>query len=96
MKKEIITKDIRKQGKVDAGVALETLVGNVLGMVVWHAEGEQDGHPVGSAVGDSDGTQLRADTYSKERFLFDHSTYHVNYVDVSMYVFCQRVFLQLQ
>ena len=60
MKKEIITKDIRKQGKVDAGVALETLVGNVLGMVVWLAEGEQDGNSVGSAVGDSDGTQLRA------------------------------------
>ncbi len=59
MKKEI-TKDIRKQGKVDVGVALDTLVGNVLGMVVWHAEGEQDGHLVGSVVGDSDGTQLRA------------------------------------
>ena len=40
MKKAIITKDIRKQGKVDVGVAL-------------------DGHPVGTAVGDSDGEQLR-------------------------------------
>ena len=40
MKKAIITKDIRKQGKVDVGVAL-------------------DGHPVGTAVGDSDGGQLR-------------------------------------
>ena len=28
-------------------------------MVVWLAEGEQDGHPDGSAVGDSDGAQLR-------------------------------------
>ena len=60
MKKEIITTDIRKQGEVDVGFALDTLVGNVLGMVVWHEEGEQDGHPVSSAVGDSDGTQLRA------------------------------------
>jgi hypothetical protein len=57
MKKEIITTDIRKQGEVDVGFALDTLV---LGMVVWHEEGEQDGHPVSSAVGDSDGTQLRA------------------------------------
>ena len=40
MKKAIITKDIRKQDKVDVGVAL-------------------DGHPVGTAVGDSDGEQLR-------------------------------------
>ena len=40
MKKAIITKDIRKQGKVDVFVAL-------------------DGHPVGTAVGDSDGEQLR-------------------------------------
>jgi hypothetical protein len=31
MKKEIITKGIQKQGKVDVGVALDTLVGNVLG-----------------------------------------------------------------
>jgi len=60
MKKEIITTDIRKKGEVDVGFALDTLVGNVLGMVVWHEEGEQDGHPVSSAVGDSDGTQLRA------------------------------------
>ena len=62
MKKEIITKDIRKQGKADIGVALGALVGNVLGrqdcMAIWHAEVEQDGHPVGSAVGDSDGKQL--------------------------------------
>ena len=38
MKKAIITKNIRKQDKVDVGVAL-------------------DGHPVGTAVGDSDGEQ---------------------------------------
>ena len=40
MKKAIITKDIRKQDKVDVGVP-------------------PDGHPVGTAVGDSDGEQLR-------------------------------------
>ncbi len=39
MKKAIIIKDIRKQDKVDVGVAL-------------------DGHPVGTAVRDSDGEQL--------------------------------------
>jgi hypothetical protein len=47
---------------VDVGVALGALVGNVLGrqdgLVVWLAEGEQDSHPVSTAVGDSDGEQL--------------------------------------
>ncbi len=47
---------------VDIGVALGALVGNVLGrqdgFVVWFAEGEQNSHPVGTAVGDSDGEQL--------------------------------------
>ena len=46
----------------DVGIMLGALVGNVLGrqdgLVVWLAEGEQDSHPVGTAVGGSDGEQL--------------------------------------
>ena len=47
---------------VDVGVALGALVGNVLGrqdgLVFWLAERDQDGHPVGTDVGDSDNEQL--------------------------------------
>ena len=34
------------------------MLGRQDGFVVWLAEGEQDSHPVGTAVGDSDGEQL--------------------------------------
>ncbi len=47
---------------VVVGVVLGALVGDVLdrqdGLVVWLAEGDQDGHPVGTTVGDSDSEQL--------------------------------------
>ena len=48
---------------VDVRVVLGALVDNVLGrqdgLVVWLAEEDQDGHPVGTAVRDSDNEQLR-------------------------------------